>query len=161
MRRTAIKSRRKFKGILFLILIATMATVLGWDLGAELGLWSDSWDDSVLGPLFAVSAVSIIFVGFIPNQTPVKRTRDDRIADSFKVSIALLTGAAGWYVLRDAIDWGMSLFHAVTLVVVTLVLLVVTAMAIFVPMRWDRQNQVGQDENHEGSDDKERDDQWY
>ena len=138
MRRTAIKDRRKFKATLFLILTVTMLTVFGWDLGAEAGWWHDIWDDGILGALFAISAVTMMFVWYIPNQTPVKRTRDDRIADTFRVSIALLTGLAGWYVLRHATGWEIGPY-----VPVALILMAVTAIAIFVPMGWDGQHQDG------------------
>ena len=96
-----------------------------------------------------ISAVSMMFVGYIPNQTTVKRTRDDRIADTIRVVVALLTGAAGWYVLRHETKWEIGPYQ-----VVAVILMAVTAAAIFAPMKWGSQHQDGQNEKQDRPDGK-------
>ena len=130
-----------------LIVIATAGVVLVSDIGADYGWVSDIWEDKVLGPLFAMSAVSLMFVGFIPNQTPVKRTPSDRLAEATRGAVALLTGAASWYWLKSETKWELGLYQ-----IVALVIMVVTVIAVVVPMTWRTQHQNNRNDNPDSID---------
>ena len=130
--------------------MATAGVVLVSDQVAGYGWVSDIWEDKVLGPLFAMSAVALMFVGFIPNKTPVRRTSGDRFAESIRGAVALMTGAASWYWLKSETGWELGYYQ-----IVAVVLMVVTIIAVVIPMTWGTQHQNEWDDGQDRSDQEE------